>query len=86
MKQYGKLNLRNCDCMELMRDYPDNHFDLAIVDPPYGIKGLSANEKRDPNSIIDNLKFDMEPKWKAHLKLEKCGKCGRRFYNQKKGF
>ena len=34
--------------------------------------------------IIDNLKFDMEPKWKAHLKLEKCGKCGRRFYHQKK--
>ena len=26
----------NCDCMEYMKDYPDNHFDLAIVDPPYG--------------------------------------------------
>ena len=25
------------DCMEGMKDYPDNHFDLAIVDPPYGI-------------------------------------------------
>ncbi len=23
--------------MELMSRYPDNHFDLAIVDPPYGI-------------------------------------------------
>ena len=23
--------------MELMKRYPDNHFDLAIVDPPYGI-------------------------------------------------
>ena len=23
--------------MELMARYPDNHFDLAIVDPPYGI-------------------------------------------------
>ena len=22
--------------MELMAKYPDNHFDLAIVDPPYG--------------------------------------------------
>ena len=29
--------LYNCDCMELMKQYPDNHFDLAIVDPPYGI-------------------------------------------------
>lgn len=25
------------DCMDLMRRYADNHFDLAIVDPPYGI-------------------------------------------------
>ena len=31
------LNLKCCDCMELMAKYPDNHFDLAIVDPPYGI-------------------------------------------------
>jgi site-specific DNA-methyltransferase (adenine-specific) len=31
------LDLRNMDCMDLMREYPDNHFDLAIVDPPYGI-------------------------------------------------
>ena len=26
----------NMDCMEGMKDYPDNYFDLAIVDPPYG--------------------------------------------------
>lgn len=25
------------DCMEGMKRYPDKHFDLAIVDPPYGI-------------------------------------------------
>ena len=31
------LDIRNCDCMDLMREYPDNHFELAIVDPPYGI-------------------------------------------------
>ena len=27
----------NGDCMTGMDEYPDNHFDLAIVDPPYGI-------------------------------------------------
>lgn len=27
----------NEDCMELMARYPDKHFDLAVVDPPYGI-------------------------------------------------
>lgn len=31
------MDLRNCDCMELMREFPDKHFELAIVDPPYGI-------------------------------------------------
>lgn len=31
------LDIKNCDCMELMKEYPDKHFDLAIVDPPYGI-------------------------------------------------
>jgi len=30
------LDIRNCDCMDLMREFPDKHFDLAIVDPPYG--------------------------------------------------
>ena len=32
------MNITNEDNMELMARYPDNHFDLAIVDPPYGIK------------------------------------------------
>lgn len=27
----------NLDCMSAMRQFPDNFFDLAIVDPPYGI-------------------------------------------------
>lgn len=25
------------DCMEGMKEIPDKYFDLAIVDPPYGI-------------------------------------------------
>jgi len=28
----------NEDCKKVMARYPDGHFDLAIVDPPYGIK------------------------------------------------
>lgn len=26
----------NRDCMEVMKEYPDGYFDLAVVDPPYG--------------------------------------------------
>jgi site-specific DNA-methyltransferase (adenine-specific) len=33
----------NIDCMELMARYPDKYFDLAIVDPPYGIGEDGSN-------------------------------------------
>ena len=33
----GSCTLHNCDNMDLMRGLPDGAFDLAIVDPPYGI-------------------------------------------------
>ena len=47
------IDFRNMDCMELMKEFPDNHFDLSIVDPPYGIgaggtkfkNGSSKSEK-----------------------------------------
>lgn len=29
----------NMDCMQGMKEFPDNYFDLAIVDPPYGDGG-----------------------------------------------
>jgi site-specific DNA-methyltransferase (adenine-specific) len=33
----GKATLYNADCMEYMATLPDKAFELAIVDPPYGI-------------------------------------------------
>ena len=29
--------VKNMDCIEYMSQFPDNYFELAIVDPPYGI-------------------------------------------------
>ena len=42
-----KSRAYNMDCMSGMEMYPDKHFDLAIVDPPYGIKqdGHRANNR-----------------------------------------
>ena len=37
MKITDKITITNEDNMELMARYPDNYFDLAIVDPPYGL-------------------------------------------------
>jgi site-specific DNA-methyltransferase (adenine-specific) len=47
------LDLRNCDCMELMKQFPDKHFDLAIVDPPYGV-----DMSNKINSVTGGVKFD----------------------------
>ena len=35
--------IMNVDCMEYMKSLPDKFFDLAIVDPPYGIKASSGS-------------------------------------------
>ena len=35
--KYKLNNFYNEDCLEAMKEIPDNYFDLAIVDPPYGI-------------------------------------------------
>jgi site-specific DNA-methyltransferase (adenine-specific) len=37
--------LYNMDCVEGMKMYPDKYFDLAIVDPPYGIGESGQNNK-----------------------------------------
>ena len=34
---YAAPGLYLADCMEAMAHFPDNFFDLAVVDPPYGI-------------------------------------------------
>jgi site-specific DNA-methyltransferase (adenine-specific) len=44
------INITNEDNMELMSRYEDNHFDLAIVDPPYGI-GDWVSKYRNDNKI-----------------------------------
>lgn len=45
------LDIRNCDCIDLMAEYPDKHFDLAIVDPPYGINAESTAKKVRKNKL-----------------------------------
>ena len=37
--------------MELMARYEDNHFDLAIVDPPYGVKVTKSNSNYGRNAV-----------------------------------
>lgn len=41
------IHFENRDCMEAMREFPDNYFDLAIVDPPYGDGSQTVNVERE---------------------------------------
>lgn len=61
------LTITNEDNMQLMARYPDNYFDLAIVDPPYGIgagkrigttykKGVLRNKKGFGNTKLYTAK------------------------------
>lgn len=43
MEKIGNITLYHADCMEVMKTFADCQFDLAIVDPPYGIQGDGNN-------------------------------------------
>lgn len=68
----------NIDCMELMARYPDKHFDLAMVDPPYGIGIHKMNytqslnggvaKRRDYSSVTDWDANVPNPEYFAELK------------------
>ena len=50
--------------MQLMSQYADNHFDLAVVDPPYGINAGKMNMgKGSRNETNKNIKKD----WDSHI-------------------
>jgi len=55
------MKLINDDCMNILPDYADDYFDLAIVDPPYGIGGGSNSKKMNvdwDSKIPDKKYFD----------------------------
>ena len=62
MKVTDKITITNEDNMELMARYEDNHFDLSIVDPPYGIKRLQSGgmPKNSGFKKWDRKEWDLE--------------------------
>lgn len=53
-------NVYLMDCMDLMSKYPDNYFDFAVVDPPYGLDLANMNMgagKSKKASKIQNRKW-----------------------------
>lgn len=71
----------NIDCMEGMKRYPDKHFDLAIVDPPYfkgpnqrmyyGQKVNKLNIRRKDYPIINEWDVPGEEYFKELFRVSK---------------
>ena len=63
MQVTDKITITNEDNMELMARYPDNYFDLAIVDPPYGIETRGNAQDRfnmgNDLTLINDYKPDV---------------------------
>ena len=60
MEKLGNITLYNADCMEIMKGFSDKQFELALIDPPYGI-GMDNSSKRTkpsrPNSYTQYPDF-----------------------------
>lgn len=51
MLELNKLYL--LDCMEGMKTFPDKYFDLAVVDPPYGINAEQGTNRASRNQFAN---------------------------------
>jgi len=69
----------NQDCLEAMKEMKDNQFDLAIVDPPYGIerfkKGFGTTRfKMDKRTAKNGIQWDIKPKDNFFIELFRVSK------------
>jgi len=55
------LNIYNMDCLKAMQDMKDNQYDLAIVDPPYGLKE-DGKKNHSRSKLASTTKFKPK-KW-----------------------
>lgn len=74
----GGLTITCEDNMELMKRYPDNYFDLAIVDPPYGMpKDSTHGRGKLKNRMLNNgsvENWDIKPNPEYFVELERVSK------------
>ena len=81
MEKFGNITLYNDDCMEVMKTFKDKQFDLAIVDPPYGIgvdgqkQSINLNNPKANRKAHDFKGWDNEiPTAEYFAELERVSK------------
>lgn len=58
--------VKNMDCMEAMKEFPDKFFELAIVDPPYGL-GIDGQKKSVNKNPKHNRKAHVRKGWDSSI-------------------
>lgn len=56
----------NMDCMDGMKQFPDKFFDLAIVDPPYGL-GIDGQKESISKNPKHNRKQHIRKSWDSSI-------------------
>ena len=55
----------NKDCIEAIRDFPDDYFDLCVADPPYGINITGRHKaKRSQSLHVERERESTTCRWK----------------------
>ena len=54
-----EIKIIHGDCMEYMATLPDKAFELAIVDPPYGIEALTGRETNHGRGKLKHRAFNL---------------------------
>jgi len=62
----SNINLHLGDCLEAMKEMPDNTYDLAIVDPPYGL-GIDGQKKSVSKNPKHNRKEHTHKGWDTSI-------------------
>ena len=80
------LDLRQGDCLEVMKDIPDGSIDCIITSPPYNIGNMHSNNLQFGTYSGNNMKEEDYQKWQIKV-LNECFRIlkdnGSMFYNHK---
>tara|TARA_R100000808_G_scaffold20370_1_gene44088 strand:- start:376 stop:999 length:624 start_codon:yes stop_codon:yes gene_type:complete len=69
--QYKNLKIINADCMDIMKNYSDNYFDLAIVDPPYRDNNQPTKDMRKNGSMKSIVGRPLKNYWDELYRISK---------------
>lgn len=80
------IDLRQGDCLEVMKDIPDNSIDLIITSPPYNIGKMHSNQLQFGTYNGNDMKEEEYQEWQIKV-LNECFRIlkneGSMFYNHK---